>query len=196
MIKCPYCESAVSEFANTCPNCGKAISKESVQESLEKQKNNSIEKVQKRKLSELGKEKYIPLVMFIAYVIFMIVTKIQALYIVHDTVGGGVAANTGSGAIIYVIIVSAFWLILPLSFVTRIYQSSRGYIFRNIQMVIDVWLIIGTCPLATVGEISRGISALFIVANVFLWLTFVVSFILCIRMKKQNIFAMTNNVER
>lgn len=28
MIKCPYCESTVSEFANTCPNCGKAISKD------------------------------------------------------------------------------------------------------------------------------------------------------------------------
>lgn len=184
MIKCPYCESAVSEFANTCPNCGKSISKEIVQESLEKQKNNSMEKVQKHKLSELGKEKYIPLVMFVAYVVFMIANEIQALYIVHDIVGGGAAAKTGSAAIIVAIIGFAFWLFLPLSFVTKIYQSPRGYIFRNIQMVIDVWqIVISTLTIG--GEISRGISVLAIIASVFLWLTFMVSFILCIRMKKR-----------
>mgnify|MGYP002568362614 FL=1 len=35
MIKCPYCESTVSEFATNCPNCGKAINKEIVQKELE-----------------------------------------------------------------------------------------------------------------------------------------------------------------
>lgn len=195
MIKCPYCESAVSEFANTCPNCGKAISKESVQESLEKQKNNSIEKVQKRKLSELGKEKYIPLIMFIAYIIFSFVDEIHALYIVHDIVGSGAAAKTGSVVIIVAIIGFAFWLILPLSFVTKIYQSSRGYIFRNIQMIIDIYVIVMSTWSIVGGTIGRG-SVLGIISRTFLWLTFMVSLILCIRMKKQNNFAMTNDIER
>ena len=72
MIKCPYCESTVSEFANTCPNCGKAISKDIMQKELERQKNNNIEKAEKRKLRELGKEKYLPLVMFTIATLFFL----------------------------------------------------------------------------------------------------------------------------
>lgn len=50
MLKCPYCDSAISEFATSCPNCGKAISKEIVKKELERQK---VQKAQKDKLREL-----------------------------------------------------------------------------------------------------------------------------------------------
>ena len=37
MIKCPNCNSTVSEFATTCPHCGKSIDKESVAKEMQKQ---------------------------------------------------------------------------------------------------------------------------------------------------------------
>lgn len=37
MIKCPNCNMAVSEFATTCPHCGKTIDKESVTKAVETQ---------------------------------------------------------------------------------------------------------------------------------------------------------------
>ena len=37
MIKCPNCNMAVSEFATTCPHCGKTIDKESVAKAVETQ---------------------------------------------------------------------------------------------------------------------------------------------------------------
>lgn len=77
MIKCPYCESAVSEFANTCPNCGKAISKEIVSKGLERQKENNIKKEQKRNLQKLSKEKYLPLIVSIIYMLLGVINLIQ-----------------------------------------------------------------------------------------------------------------------
>lgn len=187
MIKCPYCESAVSEFANICPNCGKVISKESVQKELEQQKNNNIEKAEKRKLRELGKEKYLPLVMVIIHIIFIVANEIQALSIVYDTLGNNTLGNdilsrTTSQVVIHIIIESAIMLVIPISFLTKIYQLSKGCTFRNIQMGIDICVIV-LFTLLIVRNIIE-IKPLYAMQNVFLWLGFIVSFILCIRMKK------------
>ena len=54
MIKCPNCNMAVSEFATTCPHCGKAIDKESIEKEIQKQK---VQKIEKHQLRKLGKEK-------------------------------------------------------------------------------------------------------------------------------------------
>lgn len=189
MIKCPYCESTVSEFANTCPNCGKAIIKEIVKKELEQQKNNNIEKAEKRKLRELGKEKYLPLVMVIIHTIFILVNEIQALSLVYDIVDGSIV----SGIVIKLIIELAILFIIPISFLTKIYQSSRGYTFRNIQIGIDIWIIVGFTFLIVRNIIEM--KMLYAIQNVFLWLGFIASFILCIRMKKQTSFVMINNIE-
>ena len=36
MMNCPNCNSTVSEFATTCPHCGKSIDKESVAKEMQK----------------------------------------------------------------------------------------------------------------------------------------------------------------
>lgn len=191
MTKCPYCESAVSQFANICPNCGKAISKESVQKELEQQKNNNIEKAEKRKLRELGKEKYLPLVMVIIHIIFILVNEIQAFSIVYDTLGNNTLGNdilfdilfrTTSEVVIHIIIESTIMLVIPISFLTKIYQSSKGYTFRNIQMGIDICVIVLFTLLILRNIIEM--KTFYAIQNVFLLLGFVISFILCIRMKK------------
>lgn len=179
MIKCPYCESAVSEFANICPNCGKTISKEIVQKGLEKQKNNNIEKAEKRKLRELGKEKYLPLVMLIIHTLFILVNEVQALSLVYDTIGGDEVFRI----VIEIIIELAILFIIPISFLTKIYQSSKGYTFRNIQIGIDIWVIVVFTRLIVRNIIEMRM--LYAIQNVFLWLGFIVSLILCIRMKKE-----------
>lgn len=187
MTKCPYCESAVSQFANICPNCGKAISKESVQKELEQQKNNNIEKAEKCKLRKLGKEKYLPLVMVIIHIIFILVNEIQALSIVYDTLGNNTLGNdilfrTTSEVVIHIIIESTIMLVIPISFLTKIYQSSKGYTFRNIQMGIDICVIVLFTLLILRNIIEM--KTFYAIQNVFLLLGFVISFILCIRMKK------------
>lgn len=186
MIKCPYCESAVSEFANICPNCGKTMSKEIVQKGLEKQKNNNIEKAEKRKLRELGKEKYLPLVMLIIHTFFILVDVVLNYYRINGKVEVGVALSSSIGTII----ILAILFIIPISFMTKIYQSSRGYIFRNIQMGIDIYMIVMSIPLilryiTNVARINL-FQKISLAGNVFLCLGFIISLILCIRMKKQN----------
>ena len=71
---------------------------------------------------------------------------------------------------------------------TKIYQSSRGYIFRNIQMGIDIYSIVMSTPLVlryTINIAKINIFQKFdFWGSVFLYLGYIVSLILCIRMKK------------
>ena len=184
MIKCPYCESTVSEFANTCPNCGKAISKDIMQKELERKKNNNIEKAEKRKLRELGKEKYLPLVMFTIATLFFLSYAMSRTYAKYGEVKVGVTLSSRINAIIILVIL----FIIPTSFMTKIYQSSRGYIFRNIQMGIDIYSIVMSTPLVlryTINIAKINIFQKFdFWGSVFLYLGYIVSLILCIRMKK------------
>ena len=185
MIKCPYCESTVSEFANTCPNCGKAISKDIMQKELERQKNNNIEKAEKRKLRELGKEKYLPLVMFTIATLFFLSYAMSRTYAKYGEVKVGVTLSSRINAIIIWVIL----FIIPTSFMTKIYQSSRGYIFRNIQMGIDIYSIVMSTPLVlryTINIAKINIFQKFdFWGSVFLYLGYIVSLILCIIMKKE-----------
>lgn len=167
MIKCPYCESAVSEFANTCPNCGKAISKEIVEKGLEKQKENNIKKEQKRILQKLGKEKYIPLIVAMIYMLLGFVNSTQQ-------------KNNGNN--VFIIYTSIWCFIISISFLTKIYQSFRGYIFKNIQMVVDIYytLMIVSVTLSNI----RNMKVMYVMQNLMFSLVFIISLILCIRMGK------------
>lgn len=81
------------------------------------------------------------------------------------------------------IIYTLIWcFIVSISFLTKIYQSSRGYIFKNIQMVIDVYFILISVSV-TLSEI-RNMKAMYIMQNLIFSLAFIVSLILCIRMGK------------
>ena len=55
MIKCPNCNMAVSEFATTCPHCGKTIDKESVTKAVEtrNKQETPIKRTWKRKISTI-----------------------------------------------------------------------------------------------------------------------------------------------
>ena len=60
---------SVSEFATTCPHCGKTIDKESVTKAIETQNASKKEISRKHQLRELGKEKYLPLILTIVCII-------------------------------------------------------------------------------------------------------------------------------
>ena len=117
---------AVSEFATTCPHCGKSIDKESVTKAVETQNTSKKEINRKRQLRELGKEKYLPLVMVIILILFRLVNEIQALSIVYDTLAGSKILETLIYSVaVQLILSSVLFCIIPISFLTKMYQSNK-----------------------------------------------------------------------
>lgn len=161
MLKCPYCDSAISEFATSCPNCGKAINKEIVKKGLERQR---VQKAQKHKLRELGKEKYLP---FIITIVFAIVSLIN------------IKLNNNVAMLIYILIWAG---IISISFTTKIYQSNKGYILKNIQMVVDVRFIFMSLVVTFLA--IKDMKVIPSIQMLLVSLIFITSFILCIRMGK------------
>ena len=193
MIKCPNCNSTVSEFATTCPHCGKTIDKESVTKAVETQNTSKKEINRKRQLSKLGKEKYLPLVMVIILILFRLVNEIQALSIVYDTLAGSKILGTLIYSVaVQLILSSVLFCIIPISFLTKMYQSNKGYILKNIQMIIDVYIIF----MSLIGVLSgfKNMNVMHSIQMLLLLLVFVTSLILCIRMgKKQNVHSDEKN---
>lgn len=161
MLKCPYCDSAISEFATSCPNCGKAISKEIVKKELERQK---VQKAQKYKLRELGKEKYLP---FIITIVFAIVGLIN------------IKLYNNVAMLIDILIWAG---IISISFTTKIYQSNKGYILTNIQMIVDVNYIFMSLVVTFLA--IRDVEVIPSIQMLLASMIFITSFILCIRMRK------------
>ena len=193
MIKCPNYNMSVSEFATTCPHCGKTIDKESVTKAIETQNASKKEISRKRQLSKLGKEKYLPLVMVIILILFRLVNEIQALSIVYDTLAGSKILGTLIYRVaVQLILSSVLFCIIPISFLTKMYQSNKGYILKNIQMVIDVYIIF----MSLIGVISgfRNMNVMHSIQMLLLLLVFVTSLILCIKMgKKQDVHSDEKN---
>lgn len=189
MIKCPNCNMAVSEFATTCPHCGKTIDKESVTKAVETQNTSKKEINRKRQLSKLGKEKYLPLVMVIILILFRLVNEIQAFSIVYDTLAGSKILGTLIYSVaVQLILSSVLFCIIPISFLTKIYQSSKGYILKNIQMVIDGYFILGSLVGILSGIGNGDMKILYRVQALLVASIFVTSLILCIKMgKKQDV---------
>lgn len=193
MIKCPNCNMAVSEFATTCPHCGKTIDKESVTKEIETKNASKKEISRKRQLSKLGKEKYLPLVMVIILILFRLVNEIQALSIVYATLAGSKILGTLIYSVaVQLILSSVLFCIIPISFLTKMYQSNKGYILKNIQMVIDVYIIF--MSLIGVPSGFRNMNVMHSIQMLLLLLVFVTSLILCIRMGKlQNVHSDEKN---
>lgn len=193
MIKCPNCNMSVSEFATAYPHCGKTIDKESVTKAIETQNASKKEISRKRQLSKLGKEKYLPLVMVIILILFRLVNEIQALSIVYDTLAGSKILETLIYSVaVQLILSSVLFCIIPISFLTKMYQSNKGYILKNIQMVIDVYIIF----MSLIGVLSgfKNMNVMHSIQMLLLLLVFVISLILCIRMgKKQNVHSDEKN---
>ena len=193
MIKCPNCNMSVSEFETTCPHCGKTIDKESVTKAIETQNASKKEISRKRQLSKLGKEKYLPLVMVIILILFRLVNEIQALSIVYDTLAGSKILGTLIYSVaVQLILSSVLFCIIPISFLTKMYQSNKGYILKNIQMIIDVYIIF----MSLIGALS-GLgkkNVMHSIQMLLLLLVFVTSLILCIKMgKKQDVHSDEKN---
>lgn len=184
---------SVSEFATTCPHCGKTIDKESVTKAIETQNASKKEISRKRQLSKLGKEKYLPLVIVIILILFRLVNEIQALSIVYDTLAGSKILGTLIYRVaVQLILSSVLFCIIPISFLTKMYQSNKGYILKNIQMVIDVYIIF----MSLIGVISgfRNMNVMHSIQMLLLLLVFVTSLILCIKMgKKQDVHSDEKN---
>lgn len=193
MNKCPNCNMSVSEFATAYPHCGKTIDKESVTKAIETQNASKKEISRKRQLSKLGKEKYLPLVMVIILILFRLVNEIQALSIVYDTLAGSKILETLIYSVaVQLILSSVLFCIIPISFLTKMYQSNKGYILKNIQMVIDVYIIF----MSLIGVLSgfKNMNVMHSIQMLLLLLVFVTSLILCIRMgKKQNVHSDEKN---
>lgn len=147
MIKCPNCNMAVSEFATTCPHCGKAIDKESIEKEIQKQK---VQKIEKHQLRKLGKEKYIPLILTIACIIIRII-----LYMVYMISYDAILSMLDVIVGLLYILRNSTCLIIPLIisilFITKIYTSHKGYIIKNVQMVLSIFVI-------SIGVLSNVIS--------------------------------------
>lgn len=147
MIKCPNCNMAVSEFATTCPHCGKAIDKESIEKEIQKQK---VQKIEKHQLRKLGKEKYIPLILTIACIIIRII-----LYMVYMISYDAILSMLDVIVGLLYILRNSTCLIIPLIisilFITKIYTSHKGYVIKNVQMVLSIFVI-------SIGVLSNVIS--------------------------------------
>ena len=166
---------------------------ESVTKAVETQNTSKKEINRKRQLSKLGKEKYLPLVMVIILILFRLVNEIQAFSIVYDTLAGSKILGTLIYSVaVQLILSSVLFCIIPISFLTKMYQSSKGYILKNIQMVIDVYIIF----MSLIGVLSgfRNMNVMHSIQMLLLLLVFVTSLILCIKMgKKQDVHSDEKN---
>ena len=192
MIKCPNCNMAVSEFATTCPHCGKTIDKESVTKAVETQNTSKKEINRKRQLRELGKEKYLPLILTIVCIIVECI--MYTVYAMREVPTLSLNVGHVLRMVLAVIISMSIPLIISILFITKIYKSRKGYILKNIQMVIDGYFILGSLVGILSGIGNGDMKILYRVQALLVTSIFVTSLILCIRMgKKQNVHSDEKN---
>lgn len=192
MIKCPNCNMAVSEFATTCPHCGKTIDKESVTKAVETQNTSKKEINRKRQLRELGKEKYLPLILTIVCIIVECI--MYTVYAMREVPTLSLNVGHVLRMVLAVIISMSIPLIISILFITKIYKSRKGYILKNIQMVIDGYFILGSLVGILSGIGNGDMKILYRVQALLVASVFVISLILCIRMgKKQNVHSDEKN---
>ena len=185
MIKCPNCNMAVSEFATTCPHCGKTIDKESVTKAVETQ-NTSKKEINKRQLRELGKEKYLPLILTIVCIIVECI--MYTVYAMREVPTLSLNVGHVLRMVLAVFISMSIPLIISILFITKIYKSRKGYILKNIQMVIDGYFILGSLVGILSGIGNGDMKILYRVQALLVASIFVTSLILCIKMgKKQDV---------
>lgn len=186
MIKCPNCNMAVSEFATTCPHCGKTIDKESVTKAVETQNTSKKEINRKRQLRELGKEKYLPLILTIVCIIVECI--IYTVYAMREVPTLSLNVGHVLRMVLAVFISMSIPLIISILFITKIYKSRKGYILKNIQMVIDGYFILGSLVGILSGIGNGDMKILYRVQALLVASIFVTSLILCIKMgKKQDV---------
>lgn len=186
MIKCPNCNMAVSEFATTCPHCGKTIDKESVTKAVETQNTSKKEINRKRQLRELGKEKYLPLILTIVCIIVECI--MYTVYAMREVPTLSLNVGHVLRMVLAVFISMSIPLIISILFITKIYKSRKGYILKNIQMVIDGYFILGSLVGILSGIGNGDMKILYRVQALLVASIFVTSLILCIKMgKKQDV---------
>lgn len=186
MIKCPNCNMAVSEFATTCPHCGKTIDKESVAKTIETQNASKKEISRKHQLRELGKEKYLPLILTIVCIIVECI--MYTVYAMREVPTLSLNVGHVLRMVLAVIISMSIPLIISILFITKIYKSRKGYILKNIQMVIDGYFILGSLVGILSGIGNGDMKILYRVQALLVASVFVTSLILCIKMgKKQDV---------
>lgn len=186
MIKCPNCNMAVSEFATTCPHCGKAIDKESVTKAVETQNTSKKEINRKRQLRELGKEKYLPMILTIVCIIVECI--MYTVYAMREVPTLSLNVGHVLRMVLAVFISRSIPLIISILFITKIYKSRKGYILKNIQMVIDGYFILGSLVGILSGIGNGDMKILYRVQALLVASIFVTSLILCIKMgKKQDV---------
>ena len=186
MIKCPNCNMAVSEFATTCPHCGKTIDKESVTKAGETQNTSKKEINRKRQLRELGKEKYLPLILTIVCIIVECI--MYTVYAMREVPTLSLNVGHVLRMVLAVFISMSIPLIISILFITKIYKSRKGYILKNIQMVIDGYFILGSLVGILSGIGNGDMKILYRVQALLVASIFVTSLILCIKMgKKQDV---------
>jgi preprotein translocase subunit SecG len=192
MIKCPNCNMAVSEFATTCPHCGKTIDKESVTKAVETQNTSKKEINRKRQLRELGKEKYLPLILTIVCIIVECI--MYTVYAMREVPTLSLNVGHVLRMVLAVIISMSIPLIISILFITKIYKSRKGYILKNIQMVIDGYFILGSLVGILSGIGNGDMKILYRVQALLVASIFVTSLILCIKMgKKQDVHSDEEN---
>ena len=192
MIKCPNCNMAVSEFATTCPHCGKTIDKESVTKAVETQNTSKKEINRKRQLRELGKEKYLPLILTIVCIIVECI--MYTVYAMREVPTLSLNVGHVLRMVLAVIISMSIPLIISILFITKIYKSRDGYILKNIQMVIDGYFILGSLVGILSGIGNGDMKILYRVQALLVASIFVTSLILCIKMgKKQDVHSDEEN---
>lgn len=183
---------AVSEFATTCPHCGKTIDKESVTKAVETQNTSKKEINRKRQLRELGKEKYLPLILTIVCIIVECI--MYTVYAMREVPTLSLNVGHVLRMVLAVIISMSIPLIISILFITKIYKSRKGYILKNIQMVIDGYFILGSLVGILSGIGNGDMKILYRVQALLVASVFVISLILCIRMgKKQNVHSDEKN---
>lgn len=183
MIKCPNCNMAVSEFATTCPHCGKKIDKESVAKTIETQNASKKEISRKHQLRELGKEKYLPLILTIVCIIVECI--MYTVYAMREVPTLSLNVGHVLRMVLAVIISMSIPLIISILFITKIYKSRKGYILKNIQMVIDGYFILGSLVGILSGIGNGDMKILYRVQALLVASIFVTSLILCIKMGKK-----------
>ncbi len=192
MIKCPNCNMAVSEFATTCPHCGKTIDKESVAKAVETQNTSKKEISRKHQLRELGKEKYLPLILTIVCIIVECI--MYTVYAMREVTTLSLNVGHVLRMVLAVIISMSIPLIISILFITKIYKSRKGYILKNIQMVIDGYFILGSLVGILSGIGNGDMKILYRVQALLVASIFVTSLILCIKMgKKQDVHSDEKN---
>ena len=96
--------------------------------------------------------------------------------------------------VLAVIISMSIPLIISILFITKIYKSRKGYILKNIQMVIDGYFILGSLVGILSGIGNGDMKILYRVQALLVASIFVTSLILCIKMgKKQDVHSDEKN---